>query len=173
MACHGRLKTESLEVIAGQFSGEFLQGMMERVSLLPDLTELHLKGNFGPDDALVLQHALMTESAFTVLVIDAINDEVAFELITHGLMLNEWIEDVILDNPATSRNLQICGGVSAVLARNATIRRLVIKLFHDDPELDNFRALALIDPRLEITVESAETSDSEQASFDVLDVRFY
>jgi hypothetical protein len=40
-------------------------------------------------------------------------------------------------------------------------------MFPDDPALDHFEQLALIDPRLHITLDSPEeSSDSEEASFE-------
>ena len=139
---------------------------MARIPLLPNLIELSLQGNFEPGDAMVLHRALAAGSGLKALTIANVSYSIAFNLIAQGLMLNEGIAQVILCNLATSRSSPFCEVVSAVLERNATIQLLTMYVCDDDPELENFRELALIDPRLEIALNSADTSDSEESSLD-------
>jgi hypothetical protein len=88
-----------------------------------------------------------------------------FDLIMQGLMFNKGIKAVTLCDPASSRVSPICGTLAEVLKVNGTIEMFEIELFPNDPELEDFEQLALINPRLQITLNSQrESSDSEDAS---------
>jgi hypothetical protein len=70
MAWHDRLGSNSIEVYAKRFSGEFFGAMMEIISLLQNLTGLSIKGVFGPDDALILPRVLAADSGLLELRVD-------------------------------------------------------------------------------------------------------
>lgn len=167
MAWYDRLKSNFIGISAGEFSGEFFRGMMEKISLLQNLAIFSVKGAFLPDDALVLQRVLTAESGLLELRVDKSTGGFGFDLIMQGLMFNKGIKAVILCDPVPSRTSPMCSTLAEVLKINGIIEVFWLDLFPNDPELNDFEQLASIDQRLQIRLSlQEESSDAEEEASD-------